>query len=66
MPAELYEQVVLPCWKSNALDDDVASTMVMSVSDVPDHSFALRPMFAELTARLGRLCTELNKSKSKK
>jgi hypothetical protein len=71
MPTDLYEQVVWPCWKSNELNNDGASSTEGGFSDVanahsglseiPEHSFALRPSFAELTTRLGRLCTELNK-----
>jgi hypothetical protein len=72
MPADLYEHVVLPCWKSNNVDDDGTSSMLMSatgsmgnVSREPlagcEHSFELRPTFAELTSRLGRLCFELQK-----
>jgi hypothetical protein len=71
MPTELYEQVVLPCWKSNELDDAASSSLVgdehaAPPSSISEHSFALRPTFAELTARLGRLCAELNKRSRKK
>jgi hypothetical protein len=67
MPVELYDQVVLPCWKSNGIDDDSTASPSASGTGVvgreapaaPEHSFELRPTFAELTSRLGRLCTEL-------